>query len=890
VANPLRAHISGAHNFIIRFSDEDEKELGELDFYDDLTDRVFDWPNRPAGAVVDEDSVDLWIEDGLLQYFKDVVGGGSTITKTAGFNNRIRSDSVNWITNGALVHAASLLDRGAKVGDTIEVRFVPGGGDPDPDNAPTQLADAVATQISGPENCVTATPDGSAYDGLPSGFISETYTITVLKSSGGEDHTTAELRVDSASKEDDVASLVPSPNGSPTPIGTRGLTVTFADDDTAACSASADGEGVSPNDLIEEQVFEVTVDQLFSAPVGTSGGAYTGGFDTTYIVEVSRGGLYSATDKPQINVSTVNGVDISGPTTVTAAALAVAVGTAGVTIAFSGTGLRLGDRYYIAVTAEQEGAMRTIVLSNNIPVEVPDGTECDVTLYIKKPSVQIPQNRSHAPPEVNFETSETQITVKSGIQLFDESWTDSGVPVPLDLKSESDQDFGKLFVAYEAHLSDLCFEVGTIDDVANLNDQISGPLIPENELKWGVFKALSNSNGTEVKYTSVCDPDDVNSWIDVLELLLGRDDVYGLVPLTKMRTVLDLFAAHVDSQSTPEEGLWRVAWFNLTAVPSKVIVDDATSTDAEVVQAVIEDDPDSVGTQFTIVRVPAGNAQFETNEVRPGDIVRALYTGDGFGNETYSEFIVDEVQNEDQLRLLSGPGAAVNVAAKMEIHRNLSATAEAQEIALEAGAFNNRRVRAIWPDTIETSGLVQEGYHLAAALSGLSSGILPHQGMTNLEIAGFTSVPRTTDKFNKPQLDILALAGTWIVTQDLQDGEIFSRHAVTTGDIEDVGQREEMITRNVDSISYRFKDTFAPFIGVTNVTPSMIELIGLETRSLVEVLKTESFTQVLGGQLIDATIIELRKHLTFKDRILLVLDTNVPVPLNNLEVRLRIVF
>jgi len=384
----------------------------------------------------------------------------------------------------------------------------------------------------------------------------------------------------------------------------------------------------------------------------------------------------------------------------------------------------------------------------------------------------------------------------------------------------------------------------------------------------------------------VCDPDSDEEWADVLELLLGRDDVYGLVPLTRRRTVLDLFAAHVDSQSTPEEGLWRVAWFNLEGIPTKEIVSDASSTDGEVVLAVVEDDPDTSGTQYTIVRVPASNAEFEANEVRAGDVVRMLYTSDGFGNETFSEFVVDLVQNEDQLRLISGPSSAINVAAKIEIHRPLSSTEEAEEIALDAGAWNNRRIRAIWPDTIETSGTVQNGYFLTAALSGLSSGILPHQGMTNLEIAGFTDVPRTTTKFNKPQLDIMALAGTWIVTQDLQDGEIFSRHAITTDDFEDINKREEMITRNVDSISYRFKDHFAPFIGVSNVTPSLIELLGNEAKGLIEVLKTENFTQTLGGQLIDAAIIELRPHLTLKDRVVMVLDTEIPIAMNNLEVHL----
>jgi hypothetical protein len=55
---------------------------------------------------------------------------------------------------------------------------------------------------------------------------------------------------------------------------------------------------------------------------------------------------------------------------------------------------------------------------------------------------------------------------------------------------------------------------------------------------------------------------------------------------------------------------------------------------------------------------------------------------------------------------------------------------------------------------------VQEGYHLCAALAGLRSGVLPHQPLTNLEIVGFSDVPRTTSKFNKPQLDAMAVAAS----------------------------------------------------------------------------------------------------------------------------------
>jgi hypothetical protein len=451
-------------------------------------------------------------------------------------------------------------------------------------------------------------------------------------------------------------------------------------------------------------------------------------------------------------------------------------------------------------------------------------------------------------------------------------------------------------VEYRAWQSGLCEELHGIDDVGDLNEQISGALDPDNPLKWGVFKALENAGGVEVKWSCVADPTDADEWANMLDHVQGRDDVYGLVPLTKMRTAQDLVVANVNSQSSPEQALWRVAWLSLEGVPEIPLVHggsaipgylEASTSDGSEALAVVEDDPNTSGTQYTIVRVAAGNADFETNGVRGGDILRILYTGDGFGNYTYSEYVVDEVHSEDQLRLISGLGAAVTVAAKIEIWRNLGATEEAAEIAKDAGSWGNRRVRAVWPDRIESGGTLQEGYHLAAALAGLSSGVLPQQGLTNVEISGFSDVPRTTAKFNRSQLDNMALGGSYIVTQDPVNGNIYSRHAVSTGNYDDIHEREEMVTRNVDSISFRFKDHFAPFIGRTNVVPSMQLTLDVEVKNLVGVLRHEINPQ-LGGQLVSASIRELRQHTLLKDRFVLILDCVIPYPFNNFEIHLVI--
>lgn len=906
----LPAYICGGHAYLLRHSDADEKPNGFLGYYDADTETAYSWPHRPAGAVVDPAYTRVHIDNALLEYYDHQVGElATTITKTAGRHNRIRSTNLSFATHGTYAHDdAVFLDRGVKVGDVARVRatvsdveydlwtYVNGfvgetvAATVDEATADDANQEAIGsatvsiTKTAGADNCVTVAGSATAYNGLNEGNPTETYTVVVTQSSTNGDFRTARLRVISASGNDDVSAVTPSEHGETTDIGTRGLTLTFDVSPSGDCSDDAESASVGPLDLVAGQTWEVDVQQVFAVPTITSAGTYTGTKDMTYIVTVTKGGKSTDSDKPEVTVSTDRGYDASGPTDVTFGS-AVAVGTKGVTLTFAGTTLCKGDKYYIVVTAATTGAYQTIILGHNLDENIPDGTALSLTLYIRK-SIDVSQNRVEAPPLTNWEQSSTELTLASGVTAYDSSWTDGGTPVALPVTSSTAAEYGKLYVTYRAWRSDLCNQVSTISEEGDLDTLISGALTPDNPLKYAVAKALANSNGVPVKFTSVCNPSDVDSWVRPLDLIEARDDVYGLVPLTHDKDVQDLFASHVDTQSAPEQGRWRVVFFALEGVPSKTVLSAANSKNTEEVLAVIEDDPNTSGTQYTIVRVPAANAQFIAAGVRPGDTVRALYDTDGFGGETYTEFTVDAVLSEDSLRVVTGHDVAVSVAQKIEVHRTLTATEEADEIAQSAGVWANRRVRAVWPDLIGNAGETVDGYYLCAALAGLCAGVVPHQGLTRLEISGFDDVSRTVNKFNRSQLNAMAYAGVWIVTQDHQTGQIYTRHAVTTGDSEDIAQREEMVCRNVDHISMLFSDRFAAFIGISNVTPSMLAIIRVETEACIEFLKSNNFVRRLGGQLIDATITELRPHVLLKDRVVLVVNLTIPYSLNNLECHL----
>lgn len=891
LTEPLRAFIAGPCYTLFRNAVAAEKELTALGAYGPFTDEKFLWPNRPAGSVVDQSFAKLFFDDALLKYFEDGIGTGELIEPiTTGKTNRIRSDTLIWAAGNGFSHSSVFVDRGVKLGDVVDLRETGGSSlrtnvvgfeadkiaaivaaaAADAGNQAAASADADINQTAGPTNQVEPTIDGSAYDGREDGDISETYFIEVIQGSVGGDATTALLRILSASGNDDQLSIAPSAFGVSTPIGTRGLNVTF---DTTGSSSS--GTGIDQDDLVIGQKFTATVTQLFTPATFASGGTYTGEEDDTYIVEVIKGGAFA--DKPQVRVTTARGTDSSGPHTLSSSGTPLAIGTKGVTITLTGDGLNKGDKYTAAVTAEKDGEIRTLLLGANLTTVLLAATDLEVKLYIQK-DTEISRNRTGAAPLVNFETGETEITVKSGITTFDASWTSSGTLLVLPITEAS------MFVEYRALKAEFQDAVQTITSISAVESTL-GPVVLENPLALGVFLALLNSNGTAVKFMNTDETLAAHS--EVIARILDRRDLYGLVPLTFDGNIHDLYQAHVGEASTELRATWRVAWFSTQARSIKPILTVDSSGDP--VLATVEDDPDTSGTQFTILKSPGAKFIDGDEPVKVKDIVRLNFVDDGFGNLSFEEFVVDEVTNNETLRLFSGPAAAITTPSKFEVQRNLTKDQIADEIAVASGTFGDRRVRNVWPDTVGRNTVDLPGYFLGSALAGLSSGVVPQQGLTNVEIKGFDDLTRTTEFFNQIQLTTIAKAGTWVVTQAdaqaLNPGAVFTRQQLTT-DTTTIENGEDSFVRNPDSISFLFFKRLSGRIGKSNITPTLLDLLRTEVLATMEFLKTSGFNERIGGQIIDGNLQRLIQDPVLKDRVRAELDLTLPPPLNNLELRI----
>ena len=898
-AGVLNAHISGGHADLFRYSDANEKQSILIGSYDYLNDTSYSWPAIQAGSVVDLDYVKLFGEEVKLKYYQNDAGVGGTVVPVAGYPNRIKANGVAFASNGSSYpKSAALKDRGAKVGDAVYVRGVNGSttyelntkivellGDDvaaaiasasaASTNKTSQSAATSVDDLGSVKNSITVTANAASYDGREDGAIDEYYTVEVIQSSRDGDLTTGKLRVTTSSGLDNVASVTPAAAGGFTTIGTRGLSIEFDINATASASSHAVADEVSPNDLVVGQKWRVHVVQSFTPSAATSAGTYTGTKDTTYIVEVTKGGAFASS--PEISVSTTNGVDYAAPLVVNAASTAFNVGNEGVTVSFNNTGLCKGDKYYITVTAVASGYLRTLVLADDLPTEIQSAADLDIKLFILK-NIEIPKNREESAPNVNYTASLTELILKENATAFDSEWTDAGVKVALPIESAT------LYLQYRAWLPTYVSEFGSINDTASIPATL-GTLHPDNPLAWGVFMALQNSNGQEVRFTAVSDPLDVQAWLAVLDVVGDREDLYNLVPLTFDQTVLDAYSAHAKDQSGEEVGRWRAVVLGVRADRTKSVVDASSTTDKEEALATISDDPLTSGTQYTRLSVPANNAKFVTKGVRAGDKVRYFYATDGFNRVSYTEYTVNSVISENSLNLKSGPAAPVAVAQKVEIWRSQNNTEYSTFVAEKCGKYSSPRVVAIANDNVTLSAYSgQPSYYLAAAVAGLRSGVNPHQGLTSVSLSGVDYIGEAITNMNVAQLNTIAGSGGWIIIK-AEDGSFINRHAVTT-DNTDLNRREEQVRTNVDNMSYAFRRGLVPYIGRTNVTSGTLTDIDITLRGIGDGFKSDVGFANIGPQLIDYEIVELRQHAVLKDHVVAVINLTIPYPLNNIDLKL----
>lgn len=874
----LQPFVYGGLADLIRYDVTTERSRGFLGQYDDspavvegVAQSLYAWPDRPVGNIVDEDYVKLFIENGLFRYYQD-------LTQTAyrgNALNKIKSPTVQW--QSATGAASNVIDGGVVPGDKVIIRGIDGSSEPfelasyvigteglpiaasvasavpASTNQGTLVADAVVTTDAGNTDNLSIAADESAYNGLLSDQLTETYTIEVIVAGAAG---TARVKVTSLSGTDNQASVQTVALGSDLAIGTRGLVVVFTQDQATAFALG--------------DKWTVAVTQAYTATTLATTGTYTGNRDRTYIVEVIEPGTAS-TGPIQVFVSSQDGTDTLSAQVTTGT---FSLGSYGLTGTFTmPVGAVKGDKWTVVATAATTGKRDTLVIAHELPSDIAtdDAAELEIDLF-KTISMEIP-HRSHVTGQYNYTAEPSQLRVRGDIQLTSNSYKLDSTPIVMPLQTVSGfSNTSRLYVQYRSWYpqSNDIFSVASETD---LDDALLGPIDPDNPLKYAVSLARLGAVGETIHGFNVGDPKVVAGWSAALTAAGRSDACYGYVPLTQDPDILVLSQSAVNTANGETYNSYRVLWTSSAHVTGGAILSAATTDDEEVALAIVEDDSGATGTQYTQLRIVSGNADLSQLGVRVGDVIRYVYAVDAWGGETYISRTIAEVRSATTAVVSEAFPSEEAVPRRVEIHRTYLSGDLREHYSAEASQWASDLVRHVLAPVVTIGSYELPAYFLNAILSGMRAYYLPQQPLSTMQIPGVLRVGGL-DALGEDDLNRLAAAGAFICNYDYRARAVRVRHAITTGDTDVLAKREESMVSARHAALFAINSRLENYAGTINLGDDeqfgvLEEQLRSELRSVAKELQVQGFTPELGGLISDLIINRIAPSVLQADELLI---------------------
>lgn len=614
------------------------------------------------------------------------------------------------------------------------------------------------------------------------------------------------------------------------------------------------------SDLTVGDTYTFSINNKYNSAVVGATGTFTGDEDVTYIITCLEGGILG-TSNPTVSIASSDGEEFFtgklSTETKNGAIVASVQMPRGITFTFYGAGnnkeIATDAIFSVAVTASANGAVQTLQLKDSLPYSFRTWDEAEKNLLNAEFCVI-----------KNVEIDPSQYTATQGsIRLSD--------PIAV-----TDPDFASLtlidadiYVQYREWVTQGANILTIVSSLDELN-AIPGQLDPDNILKYGVYKAFANSNGTSVAYTAVelTEETDLDAWSKAFATGSGSTEVFTLVPMTQDKAIQDVAAFTVDLDSNEDTCAWKRAIFSTTVDTEKVV--------AECRGVILQN---ALTGDYTRVVLNPNNVP-DLSDVKPGDVVRVMY------RSVLTEYTINEIISASELSLVSGPASQIGLGTEqgqnltfvaMDIVHKMTRADQVAEICRIAGSFSSRRIELVWPDRVGEGGVMMPGYFLCAAIAGLMSGVQPHQGLTHVEVAGFDDFSRSTPYFTPAQIKQLAAGGVWVCLTS-KENVPYTYHAVTT-DMSDLNTQEEMITRNMDAISLYFSDLLKPYIGTTNTTDEFLEQLNLVIQFACENFSVSTNTAI-GPRIISYSIDSVERDALLRDHVRVLLTVELPMATN----------
>jgi hypothetical protein len=912
----LRSVILGCKKDIIRFAEEDERELGAIGSYNGAA--TVAWPNLGGNSNVDTTTARIYATDALLNINKGAYLDSIEILDPTSENfddsvyyeNAVQYDQKNVVLMETLelVAGGSNFHAVPTVGDYVKIRQDSQDTEATTDWTARILEEVylteaanIASAAAGANVPTTASSTAPTLEGTSAveakwsvGWVTTPEALGEFAAIGIYDWN------ESNGTECQVTVLATTGTDVTLLVSYFGYSGQFTTTNAVLQSAGKEINGLftlyANDDVVKNETMVITgeVPRVGHAThTVTSGGTFDSKLSTEYGIEVIEGGNLAVGQRVVLRVYSSNQLDperlviledgvnctvsVDGRT-ITAT---LPVGTRGVEVDIEFTSLVddhvifwIGDIWSVACTGYSKGDLVGFITSKEFsyfPGEatVPFTTNLEFLQYHEE--IMIDPKQGDGIIDNWTVDATTGITLESEMTIWDADLSE-------ELNLSIEPGFNNLYVEYEAIDTT---NAGKVLLIESGSDERLGVNDPQNEVGYATRLSLLNSGNqpTLVGFLSDHTEEAYNQVLDAASVI---GNAYSLTPLTYDQSLQDLVIAHCAQMSDENMNRWRTAVIcTEVSQESPVLTIDGAG---EAIEGKFVDN-DGIVNKFRLT----SDVDFldPDNTVVAGNTIRYAYSTDAYGNEVYSEFVIARVLSDKELIILgeTNPSATND---KIEIWKDTASEDVISLVGSRSEGLADRRVTNIFPSlAINSDDVVVPGYFVAAAYSGLRSGVAPHQGLTNSEIKGFKSLNDLSPAADMSYAKTNELAGKGVTIISGDNSNISVRHAVTTSMV-GAKDREEMITRNIDSISYVYFDALAPYVGIANVTPEFIEKLRTELKAIKSFLVNTTKLPLIGSQLIDCTILEIKQNEVLKDKIDIRLLPEYPYPFNGADIHLQI--
>lgn len=429
----------------------------------------------------------------------------------------------------------------------------------------------------------------------------------------------------------------------------------------------------------------------------------------------------------------------------------------------------------------------------------------------------------------------------------------------------------RVLVSYQYDSVDGILQFDSIDEV----QEKLGAIDVNNELAYACYSALRSSDGVSV-YAVRVTSNTPEAYLEAVKKTESNSKVYAFVPVTNDLECIERVVEFNDSMSTATVKKWRINMIGVDVSESSKVSYDNQGLP---LQGNFYKQTSGTNKTTYLLQILESSVKngFDVYQYSVGDIITLQ------DDQDQTEYIVKQILAENLIQLTAGPESTQELA-EFSIKRSNSSTSHISYAKHVAAKFNSRRTVAVWCDGGKNDGVTINNVYLAAELAGLTSSVLPHQGLTNTEIKSIDQAPKMYSRYTQDQLDDVAAHGVLVVTQDTAATTPYIRHQLTTCPDKGILYSELSCTRNIDNISYGVADIVRYYVGRANVVDQALQHI---SNALVTYWNSQTSTVVdplLGPALVNYDNYSIVQDPKAMDRVIINVDYYIPSPLNGISV------